>query len=547
MAKTKISEFSATPANNTDIDSINIAEGCAPSGINDAIRELMAQLKDFQTGAVGDSFNGPVGTSTAAAGAFTTLAASGAVTLSGGTANGVTYLNGSKVLTSGSALTFDGTALAVGTSTIGTNNRLTVDGGRLIVANGPTGSSSSATKGLQMYFDATNNQGYIFSTQSGVANYPLNVSSSTLSLASSLTTFTISGSEAMRLDSAGNLGLGVTPNTWTLGKSISVGDVGSAVFGFGGYNSLTSGAYFNSGWKYSSSSSSQKPALFVGSDGAFSWSTAPSGTAGNAITFTQAMTLDASGNLGVGTTSPSQRLHVSNASGGSNILVANGTNAASNIYIATDGFAATTGSIYTNGSAPLAFGTNSTERARITAAGELLLTGLTSPITSGILCIATNLNNNNPVVLKNTTTQGSGQNFAVFTNSSNAQAGAIQHSGSTSVTYSTSSDARLKTDLGVSISTDVIDNTVIHNFEWKEDKQIDRGVFAQEAYEVKPSAVSVGNDELTEDGNLAKPWGVDYSKYVPDLIVHAQQLKKQVQEQQALIQSLKARLDAANL
>ena len=71
MPKTKISEFSATPANNTDIDSINIAEGCAPSGINDAIRELMAQLKDFQTGAVGDSFNGPVGTSTAAAGAFT--------------------------------------------------------------------------------------------------------------------------------------------------------------------------------------------------------------------------------------------------------------------------------------------------------------------------------------------------------------------------------------------------------------------------------------------------------------------------------------------
>ena len=114
MAKTKISEFSATPANNTDIDSINIAEGCAPSGINDAIRELMAQLKDFQTGAVGDSFNGPIGTSTAAAGAFTTLAASGAVTLSGGTANGVTYLNGSKVLTSGSALQFDGANLGVG-------------------------------------------------------------------------------------------------------------------------------------------------------------------------------------------------------------------------------------------------------------------------------------------------------------------------------------------------------------------------------------------------------------------------------------------------
>jgi hypothetical protein len=55
MAKTKISEFSETPANNTDIDGINIAEGCAPSGINDAIRELMAQLKDWQAGTSGDT------------------------------------------------------------------------------------------------------------------------------------------------------------------------------------------------------------------------------------------------------------------------------------------------------------------------------------------------------------------------------------------------------------------------------------------------------------------------------------------------------------
>jgi hypothetical protein len=54
MPKTKISEFSSTPANNTDIDGINIAEGCAPSGINDAIRELMAQLKDWQAGLSGD-------------------------------------------------------------------------------------------------------------------------------------------------------------------------------------------------------------------------------------------------------------------------------------------------------------------------------------------------------------------------------------------------------------------------------------------------------------------------------------------------------------
>lgn len=56
MAKNKISEFSSTAANNTDIGNINIAEGCAPSGINNAIRELMAQLKDQQTGADSDNF-----------------------------------------------------------------------------------------------------------------------------------------------------------------------------------------------------------------------------------------------------------------------------------------------------------------------------------------------------------------------------------------------------------------------------------------------------------------------------------------------------------
>lgn len=56
MAKTKISEFDVNPSNNTDINSINIAEGCAPSGINNAIRQLMSDLKEQQTGASGDNF-----------------------------------------------------------------------------------------------------------------------------------------------------------------------------------------------------------------------------------------------------------------------------------------------------------------------------------------------------------------------------------------------------------------------------------------------------------------------------------------------------------
>lgn len=56
MAKNKVSEWSSTPSNNTDIGGINIAEGCAPSGINNAIRELMAQVKDMQSGTDADNF-----------------------------------------------------------------------------------------------------------------------------------------------------------------------------------------------------------------------------------------------------------------------------------------------------------------------------------------------------------------------------------------------------------------------------------------------------------------------------------------------------------
>ena len=55
MSKTKISQYDTNPANNTDIEGINLAEGMAPGLVNNAIRELMAQLKEFQTGASGDS------------------------------------------------------------------------------------------------------------------------------------------------------------------------------------------------------------------------------------------------------------------------------------------------------------------------------------------------------------------------------------------------------------------------------------------------------------------------------------------------------------
>ena len=61
MTKANIPQYSATAASNTDVQDIDIAENCAPSGINNAIREIMADLKDQDTGAV--AMTSPVATS----------------------------------------------------------------------------------------------------------------------------------------------------------------------------------------------------------------------------------------------------------------------------------------------------------------------------------------------------------------------------------------------------------------------------------------------------------------------------------------------------
>jgi hypothetical protein len=100
MAKTKISEFSATAADNTDITNINIAEGCSPANVNNAIRSLMSLLKNQQDGSSGDPFT-VAGTLVSSGtldvtGAFRldgTAGASGQVLLSAGGSNTPTWGN----------------------------------------------------------------------------------------------------------------------------------------------------------------------------------------------------------------------------------------------------------------------------------------------------------------------------------------------------------------------------------------------------------------------------------------------------------------------
>jgi len=156
MAKTKISEYSSTSANNTDISNINIAEGCSPANVNNAIRTLMAQLKDQQAGTSGDSFtcSGTLiasGTLDVTGGLKLDGSAgtSGQVMVSAGAGNtptwGAGFVAGMIMLWSGSSATIPtGWVLCDGTnSTPDLRNRFVV-GATSTYAVGATGGSADA-------------------------------------------------------------------------------------------------------------------------------------------------------------------------------------------------------------------------------------------------------------------------------------------------------------------------------------------------------------------------------------------------------------------
>lgn len=118
MPKTKISEFDLTAANNTDIDGIDIAEGCAPSGINNAIRELMSQLKDFQGGTSGDKL-------AIAAGGTNAATTTAALQNLGGTTTGINVFVATDAAAARSAIgAGTGDVTTTGTQTL-TNKTLT--------------------------------------------------------------------------------------------------------------------------------------------------------------------------------------------------------------------------------------------------------------------------------------------------------------------------------------------------------------------------------------------------------------------------------------
>jgi hypothetical protein len=240
--------------------------------------------------------------------------------------------------------------------------------------------------------------------------------------------FITNNTERMRLDTSGNLGLGVTPSAWqSTRRALQVGGSGALWASATGAGTLflSNNTYFDgSNFVYLNTSSASY--LAQQTDGAFTFNQAASGTAGNTITFTQAMTLDSGGRLLIGRTTSDANNY--------RIQISQGTATyGSGIQFVYEGAGAA--AIWENSSGALCFGNDGadgdTQRATITSGGEWVV-GATSAyaadsVTAAAGFLAVRRSSNTPAEIRRDTNDGTLIDFQ----QDGASEGSISVSGNT--------------------------------------------------------------------------------------------------------------------
>ena len=341
--------------------------------------------------------------------------------------------------------------------------------------------------------------------------------------------FSIGGSEKMRLTSDGKLGIGTTSPTFsTFGSNtggIEISDVGSSA------NALLVQSGSNEFFFANTSSAN----YIYGADNA------PLIISTNG---SERMRIDSSGRLLLGTTSP-----VMNESGFNEIVLA-GKSEGAGIHLADDNNNVQAGMFTSDGGGgtffirtitnnPMAFRTNNTERMRIDSSGHILF-GRTAVIdanraAAGTLSIGGSASGTSECLVQlkhGSNTNSTSRNYMLIYNDAGTIVGSIT-ANSTSTSYNTSSDYRLKEN-ATAISDGIarIKTLKPYRFNFKADASTTLdGFFAHEVTAV-PEAISGEKDAVKEDGSI-DPQGIDQSKLVPLLVAAVQELIGKVEALEA--------------
>jgi hypothetical protein len=361
--------------------------------------------------------------------------------------------------------------------------------------------SDGSTGAVFRYIGGTNNPGLFFSTNESTTDCVINATGSTSANLVFSTT-----SERMRIDSSGNVGVGLTDPDEKLEifGDVKIGQSGgSGVLHFGNASDKTK---------------------IIGRDNAHS--SLPN-TLGIFTDNAERMTFDASGNVGIGTSSPDRPLDItdttSDGSGGAVI----------HSYLPTleldDISGGGTSFILQHDGTSTLFKHDTTERMRIDSSGYLLV-GTTASSSSGTGRITAKglANGSIYTIVSDQSAYGSGTIGHIRFLNSNGAVGQIQTSGS-STSYNTSSDYRLKENVvELTGATERLKqlNPSRFNFITDADTTVD-GFLAHEVADVVPEAISGEKDAVDADGN-PEYQGIDQSKLVPLLVATIQELEARI-------------------